>query len=127
VLAQHGLPVTRFAVLGWSMGGFGALLAATEAPETFVAVVANAPAMWLSYEKANPAAFASAEEWREWGDLLNRAEKLRGVRVRVDCGDSDEFAGAVAALRDRLPDPRAVWRSVAPEQLRFIGTALRQK
>lgn len=138
VLRQHGLPVERFAVLGWSMGGFGALLAAAEAPKRFVAVVANAPAFWRSYDEArsaNATAFDSEEEWRKYGDLLARAEHLSGPRVRIDCGESDPFAPAVLRLRDRLPDPAVVrlargchdtvfWRSVAPEQLRLIGTAL---
>jgi len=138
VLAQHGLPVDRFALLGWSMGGFGALIAATEAPDRFVAVVANAPAFWRSYEEAqeiNPGAFDSAEDWQRWGDLMARATKLRGLPVRIDCGESDSFTPAVKALRDRLDEPgvvhlakgchdEAFWRYAAPEQLRFIGNAL---
>ena len=52
------------------------------------------------------------------------------MAVRIDCGESDPFAPAVKALRDRLPDPgvvhlakgchdNAFWRSVAPAQLRL--------
>ena len=135
VLAQHGLPVDRFAVLGWSMGGYGALLAAAEEPDRFVAAAASSPALWSSYEDAkaaNPTAFDSADEWRRWGDLLARADRLRD-RVRVDCGGSDPFAPTVAALGERLPGAVHIgkgchdipfWRSVAPDQLRFLGTAL---
>jgi S-formylglutathione hydrolase FrmB len=138
VLAQHGLPVDRFGVLGWSMGGFGALIAAAEAPGRFVAVVANAPAFWRSYEEArevNPGAFDSAEDWQRWGDLMARAEKLRHLPLRIDCGESDSFTPAIKELRGRLGGTGAVhlakgchddafWRFAAPEQLRFIGTAL---
>jgi S-formylglutathione hydrolase FrmB len=141
VLSQHGLLVNRFAMLGWSMGGFGALLAATETPQRFVAVAASAPAFWRSFDEArsvNEGAFDSADEWREWGDLLSRAEKLKGPRIRIDCGESDSFASAVKALRDRLSDPAVVhlatgchddafWRAAAPAQLRFIGDALKAR
>lgn len=143
ILRQHGLRTETFALLGWSMGGFGALLAATEAPERFVAVVANGPAIWPSYEQAravNETAFASAEDWQRYGDLTDRIAKLptQGkvpMKVRIDCGKSDSFAPAVEELRDRLPDPTVVrlapgchdsafWRSVAGEQLALIGAAL---
>jgi len=135
VLAQHGLPVKRFGVIGWSMGGFGALLAAAEQPDLFVAAAASSPALWPSYEDAeaaNPSAFDSADEWSRWGDLRDRADKLRG-RVRIDCGASDSFAPEVAAFGERLPDAVHMtkgchdvpyWRSVIAEQLRFVGPAL---
>lgn len=138
ILTQHGLPVNKFGLLGWSMGGFGALLAATQKPANFPVVVANAPAFWSSYDDAqsvNATAFSSADEWNTWGDLPKRVDKLRSLAVRIDCGESDSFEPAVSDLRDQLPDPNVVhiakgchdsnfWRSVAPEQLRLIGTAL---
>jgi S-formylglutathione hydrolase FrmB len=138
VLRQHGLPVDRFAVLGYSMGGFGALVAASTAPKRFVAAVASAPALWRSYDDArsvNDKAFDSAEDWRTWGDLRTRTGALKGLAVRIDCGESDSFAPALSALREQLPDPGVVhlakgchdaafWESVAPEQLKLIGTAL---
>jgi dipeptidyl aminopeptidase/acylaminoacyl peptidase len=138
VLAQHGLPVDRFGVIGWSMGGFGALLAVAEAPRLFVAAAASSPAIWSSYDdarSANADAFGSDEEWKRWGDLLGRADRLKG-RVRVDCGESDAFAPTVAALAERVPDAVtmakgchdvAFWRSVAPAQLRFVGAALAKR
>jgi S-formylglutathione hydrolase FrmB len=138
VLAQHGLPVNRFGVIGWSMGGFGALLAVAEAPDLFVAAAASSPAIWSSYgdaHAANAEAFGSEEEWKRWGDLLGRADRLKG-RVRVDCGESDAFAPTVAALGERVPDAvtiakgchdLAYWRSVAPAQLRFVGAALAKR
>jgi pimeloyl-ACP methyl ester carboxylesterase len=138
VLSQHGLPVDQLALLGWSMGGYGALVAATEQPHRFPIVVANAPAFWESYDDAhsvNPGAFSSADEWKTWGDLLSRADKLRTVNARIDCGASDSFEPAISDLRDKLPDPSVVhiakgchdatfWRSLAPVQLNLIGQAL---
>lgn len=138
VLAQRGLGTDRFGLLGWSMGGYGALLAATEVPTRVAAVAASSPALWPSYEqvrRARPGAFDSAEQWRRWGDLAARAGSLRSVPVRIDIGESDLFTAAVRTLRDKLPDPSVVhivkgchdnafWRSMAPEQLRLVGEAL---
>ena len=63
-------------------------------------------------------------------------DALRGFPLRIDCGESDPFAPALTSLR--FPDPTAVhvtkgcheygfWRSVAPVQLRLIGSALAHK
>jgi pimeloyl-ACP methyl ester carboxylesterase len=138
VLAQHGLPVATMAVLGISMGGYGALLALSEAPARFAAVAATAPAFWFSYEDANdvnPGAFDSAEDWRTWGDLRPRTRHLADHAVRIDCGVSDPFEPNLSTLREQLPDPSVVtiaagchdaafFRSVAPAQLKLIGEAL---
>jgi S-formylglutathione hydrolase FrmB len=138
VLAQHGLPVDRFGVFGYSMGGYGALLAASAAPRRFVAAVANSPTIWRSYEEAhqvNAEAFDSEQDWRGWGDLRTRIGDLKGVAVRVDCGESDSFEPAISSLQEQFPDPgtvhvtkgchdHAFWRSMAPDQLKLIGTTL---
>ena len=138
VLAQHGLPVSPMAVLGISMGGFGALLALSEEPARFVAVAASAPAFWFSFDEAqdaNPAAFDSAEDWLTWGDLRKRTKQLAGHVVRLDCGAADPFEPNLRTLREQLPDPSVVniakgchdaafFRSVAPGQLKLIGEAL---
>jgi hypothetical protein len=135
LLAQRGLDTDRIAVLGRSMGGYGALLAGLSRP--FAAVVAGSPAIWRSYDEAravNAGAFDSAAEWARY-DVFARATELRGRRLRIDCGESDPFAPAVRALRDRLPDPSSVrlakgchdgafWNHVAPEQYRFIAASI---
>jgi S-formylglutathione hydrolase FrmB len=141
VLTQHGLPTETFGILGYSMGGFGALTAATEAPKRFPVVVAIAPALWDSFDDAhdhNAGSFDSAEDWHAWGDMRRRLDKLKGLKVRVDCGDSDVFAPAVADLTKAFPDPAGVhigkgchdnayWRSVAPAQFELIGNTLTPK
>jgi pimeloyl-ACP methyl ester carboxylesterase len=135
--SRYGLVVDRYAVLGWSMGGYGALLAAITQPSRVAAAVASSPAIWRSYAEAhrvNPGAFDAAAEWARH-DLIGRAGEFRGLRVRVDCGEHDSFTPGVRAFRDRLPDPSVVhlakgchddhfWQHVAPDQLRFIGEAL---
>jgi pimeloyl-ACP methyl ester carboxylesterase len=135
--SQYGLAVDRYAVLGWSMGGYGALLAAISRPSRVAAAVASSPAIWRSYAEAhrvNRGAFDSAAEWARY-DLIGRADEFRGLRVRVDCGDHDSFTPGVREFQDRLPDPSVVhlakgchddhfWQHVAPAQLRFVGDAL---
>jgi hypothetical protein len=138
ILTQHGLPVDKFGLLGWSMGGSGAILAATEDPTKFPVMVANSPAFFESYDDAqsvNKDAYSSSDEWKTWGDLPNRVEKLRYVKARIDCGESDPFEPVISDLKDHLPDPNVVtiapgchdgtfWRSFAPQQLKLIGETL---
>lgn len=139
MLRQYGLLKTdKFAIMGVSMGGYGALLAATEKPELFTAVIASSPAVWHSFDESqdvNPDAFDSAEDFRTYGDLRTRVDKLKGLTVRIDCGESDSFEPNLRALQELLPDPSVVhfakgchdsnfWRSVAPQQLSAVGLAL---
>ncbi|OKI81637.1 alpha/beta hydrolase [Micromonospora sp. CB01531] len=137
LLAERGLRTDRVAVAGWSMGGYGALLAALTHPGRFRAVAATSPAIFHSYadaERVNAGAFDSAAEWARY-DVTARAREFAGLPVRIAIGAADPFARAVRTLRDRLPDPGVVqiptgchdtdfWRSVAPEQVRVISAAL---
>ncbi len=131
LLARRGLITDRIAVLGCSMGGYGALLLAATEPGRCAAAVASSPAVWTSYPGGD--AFDSAADFARH-DLLAQAGQLRGMPVRVECGESDPFRPGVAALRDRLPagavrfepgchEP-AFWEHLAPGQLAFVGTAL---
>jgi S-formylglutathione hydrolase FrmB len=136
LLKQRKLDTDRVAALGWSMGGYGALLCGLTAPERILAVAAAAPAFWPSYaeaEQVNPGAFDSAEEWVRY-DVLARAGELDRLNLRIDCGESDSFAPVVRTLRSRLADPSVVhfakgchdprfWHHIAPAQLAMIGTA----
>jgi hypothetical protein len=102
------------------------------------AVLASAPAIWRSFDEShrvNPGAFDSAAQWQAY-DVLGQADRLAGVNLRIDCGESDPFAPAVRALQRRLPDPGAVhlakgchdgafWQHVAPAQIALIGAALK--
>lgn len=137
LLADRGLRTDRVAVAGWSMGGYGALLAALTHRDRFRAVVATSPAVFHSYadaERVNAGAFGSAEEWARY-DVTARAREFTGLPVRIAVGAADPFAPAVRELRDRLPDPSVVrigtgchdtdyWVSLAPDQVRAIGAAL---
>jgi S-formylglutathione hydrolase FrmB len=103
-------------VAGWSMGGGGALRLAETHPERLAAVVATSPAV-------APA-----------GEEVAGAARLRGLAVRVDCGENDRFVDATRALDARLPDGADVhlakgchdgvfWQRQAPAQLRFLAAA----
>jgi enterochelin esterase-like enzyme len=118
LLAGLGLRTAAGAVgvAGWSMGGGGALRLAEAAPERLAAVVATSPAV------------AAA------GDEVAAAARLRGLAVRVDCGETDPFADAARALAARLPKGAEVhlakgchdgvfWQRQAPAQLRFLAAA----
>jgi enterochelin esterase-like enzyme len=118
LLAGLGLRTAAGAVgvAGWSMGGGGALRLAEAAPERLAAVVATSPAV------------AAA------GEEVAGAARLRGLAVRVDCGETDPFADAARALAARLPKGAEVhlakgchdgvfWQRQAPAQLRFLAAA----
>ncbi|WP_261567359.1 esterase family protein [Frankia gtarii] len=131
-LAAAGLRTTRLAALGWSMGGYGALLLARRHPDLVVAAAASSPAMWRSYGASAPGAFDSAADFAAHR-ILGTAPAPE-VAYRIDCGDADPFAAvsrrAVADLRPQEHSlgpgghTPAYWRAVAPAQLAFVGAAL---
>jgi alpha-beta hydrolase superfamily lysophospholipase len=94
----------RRGALGWSMGGFGALLAAQQHPDTFAAAVGASPAVFPTYPDArrgHPDTFDSQQQWEKYG-LWLRLDDLRKVAVRLDCGDADDaVAAAERGRRDR--------------------------
>jgi pimeloyl-ACP methyl ester carboxylesterase len=130
-LAKRGLatgPGQRIAVLGCSMGGYGALLLGQARPELCAAVVASSPAIAVDDAGSSMIEFARQ-------DVVAGAGRLRGIPLRVDCGESDPLLPGVLALRRYLPDPAAVrirpgchdpvfWEHLAPTQLPFVAAAL---
>jgi S-formylglutathione hydrolase FrmB len=131
LLGDRGLKVDHPAVAGWSMGGYGALVCALAAPQRFAAVVAGSPAIFSSYADArqvNPGAFDNAAEWDAY-DVAARVGELAGVNLRVDVGASDSFTPAVRALPmasvTKGCHDNEFWTAVAPDQIAFIGAALR--
>jgi len=100
-----GRPPHRIAVMGTSMGGYGALLLAEKYPRLFAAVAAVSPAIWTSYpqaRRANPGAFASAAAFAA-DDVITHAAALRHRPVRVASGHDDPFYPGVQALARALP------------------------
>ena len=123
----------RRALLGWSMGGYGALLAAERFPHRFPVVVATAPALWRDPDEAAPGAFDGELDFKAH-DVFTGTDRLEGVAVRLDCGRDDPFAGAVEAFAERLPRAElhvargfhdaGTWRRMAPGQAAFLGRHL---
>ena len=109
LLAKRGLRTERYGLLGWSMGGFGALLFAArdflqrEVPvdRTAVAVGALSPALWRHFGDAAPGAFDGAGDFGD-NQVLGRRDDFKNVAVRIDCGRDDPFAEAAGDLRVEL-------------------------
>lgn len=134
--AEHGLGTDGYstAALGWSMGGYGALLAAETSPERFVAVVAAAPAITRTRDGLPSDAFDGDADFAAH-DVFAGADRLSTVKVRIDCGSADPFSGAARDFARSLSPPPATdfskgchdmnyWRRVAPDQVRFLSSAL---
>lgn len=121
------------ALMGWSMGGYGALLAAERATRRFRAVAPASPALWLTPGATAPGAFDSASDFYA-NDVFAAIGRLRVMKVAVFCGTGDPFYAATRHLVDLMTYPHearfgpgghddAYWSSVAPAQLRAIGAA----
>jgi enterochelin esterase-like enzyme len=135
MLARRGLDTRRVALLGWSMGGYGALyLAGRLGSARAAAAVAESPAIWHEAGQSAAGAFDDADDFAQH-DILGRLGLLAGVPLRIDCGDRDGFAPITRDLRAALsPAPAggiepgghdaAYWRSQAPAQLRFVAAQL---
>ncbi|WP_405055990.1 esterase family protein [Kribbella sp. NBC_01505] len=141
LLANRGLDTARYGVLGWSMGGYGALLYAAlhvwqrrvRPGSRAVAVGALSPAVWRDYEDVAPGAFDGREDFVS-NQLFGRRVGLQDVAVRIDCGRDDPFAEAAAELRTELraagaqqagAHTQGYWRRMLPAQLAFLGGQLR--
>jgi pimeloyl-ACP methyl ester carboxylesterase len=137
LLARQGLDVRRVGLLGVSMGGFGALWLATRlGAARAAAVVAESPALWHHAGDTPSGAFDGAADF-DAHTIFGRENQLAGIPLRIDCGTSDPFAAATRDLRAALtPTPvggltpgdhhTTYWRRMAPAQLRFVATHLRQ-
>jgi len=104
-----GRPPRRIAMMGISMGGYGALLLAEKYPHLIAAAAAISPAIWTSYaqaQSANAGAYASAAAFAA-NDAVTHAPALARIPVRVASGYDDPFYPGVQALGRALP-PGAV-------------------
>jgi enterochelin esterase-like enzyme len=125
---------SRRAAMGWSMGGYGVLLAAETYPHLFSAVVATAPAVWPSYQAMmlGPGdVFDSAADFAAH-DVIGHAALLAGTPLLVECGTADPFYPYVRDLCARLPagshyrfspggHANAYWRGLEPAPLEFVA------
>jgi hypothetical protein len=134
LLAGQGLVVDRPAFWGVSLGGTGALYLATLPQFSAAAVVAASPALWKRPGEWQEGAYDDEEDFAA-NSLWNRRDDLTGIDLRIDCGESDPFAGRVREFRDSLdPVPAGgiepgchdtrFWSRQAPDELAFVGAAL---
>jgi S-formylglutathione hydrolase FrmB len=136
-LRERGLRTDRIGVLGWSMGGYGALLLAQTLGSTRVAAVAaSSPAVFSSFANAkatNARAFDDAADFARH-DVMTGLDRLNPAATWIDCGHSDPFADVTERLRSRLHRPAgglfegchdgSYWSRRAHDQLAFLGRHL---
>ncbi|MEO6502745.1 MAG: alpha/beta hydrolase-fold protein [Jatrophihabitantaceae bacterium] len=135
LLSRRGVDTTRIGLLGWSMGGYGALyLAGQLGPRRTAVAIAESPALWRQAGQSADGAFDDAEDFDQHA-IFGRTSLLQGIPLRLDCGSEDGFAPVTRDLRAALsPAPAGgiepgghdaeYWRSQAAAQLRFAATHL---
>lgn len=140
MLREQGLragPADRIGLIGWSMGGYGALrLGGLLGPDRVAGVVASSPAIWSDPDDSSRSGFESAEEYERF-TVVGHQDDLTGIAVRIDCGTGDPFyrdvqdyVGGFAADADVTStfDPGAhdpaYWRRMLPDQLAFLGATV---
>ena len=131
-LGVLGYDIGRIGLFGISMGGFGALLLASQARMPGIwAVAAMSPAVWDSYDARMERAFDSPADFAAH-DVFELRPKLAATPKRIDCGTEDELVASVRDYVRGLPAPveggfqpgghdAAYWRSVLPNVLSFLG------
>lgn len=141
LLDAAGLRTDSVGVLGWSMGGYGALLLARESgKDSFagvevVAAAAASPALFSSYEASAGGAFDDAADYASWGALLKDPGVASGIALRVSCGDNDAFTDVTRDYRAAVEPAvdggismgchdNGYWRSQASAELAFLGAHL---
>jgi enterochelin esterase-like enzyme len=135
LLEERGLDTGRTALLGLSMGGFGALLLASQRKLPGLrAVAAMSPAVWNRYGLGIDGAFDSAEDFAA-NDVFALRPKLATLPSRIDCGTGDELYPSVKDYVSALPGPveggfqpgghdESYWRSILPDMVSFLGRHL---
>lgn len=134
MLGSQGLDTSRVGFLGWSMGGYGALLLGARLGQARTAAIcAVSPALWLSSGAAAPGAFDGPDDFA--ANSVFGMPALASIPIRVDCGDSDPFYGATKQFIAQLPNPPAggfspgghtpeFWSSQLPAELTWMAPLL---
>ena len=137
VMHRLGAAPRAEAIMGQSMGGYGALLAAETFPTRYRAVAVAGPAIFPSYDDENRSvgdAFDSAGDYAAH-DVTAHAARLRGVPVHVSVGRRDPFLPGVRRFGQALPSAQiqvrdgchdsGFWRASAPDLIAFVARAFR--
>jgi S-formylglutathione hydrolase FrmB len=134
LLAARRLRTERIGLMGWSMGGYGALrLAGLLGLERVTSVTAAGPALRAKVDDF-PSGFESAAAYKRH-TIFGHQSELAGIPVRIDCGEGDPFFRDVVKYANGFDhkvttnfepgghDP-GFWRRVQPAQLAFHGAHL---
>lgn len=134
LLTDQGLDTSRVAFIGWSMGGYGALLLGGRlGPQRTAAICAVSPALWLSPGATAPGAFDGASDFA--ANSVFGMPAHASIPIRVDCGNADPFYTATQAFIEQLPEPPTggfspgghdgpFWSSQLPAELTWVAPLL---
>lgn len=129
LLATKGLDTSRVAFMGWSMGGYGALLLGSRlGPQRTAGICAVSPALFTSFTGSTLGAFDSYDDWKR-----NTIPALTSIPIRVDCGTSDRFCPAARQFVAQLRTPPSggfspgghdvtFWRQQLPGELAWLAS-----
>ena len=140
MLATFGLSTARVGVLGWSMGGYGALLLARQGHRgslsgvTIAASAVGSPALFSSYRQSAAGAFDDAADFATYGALAQQPD-VGPTPLYVACGADDAFTNLTKRYRANVsPTPsggvgkgchtEGYWRSLAAQQISFLSSHL---
>jgi S-formylglutathione hydrolase FrmB len=132
MLPTKGLDISRVGFIGWSMGGYGALLlGARLGAQRTAGICAVSPALYPSFTNSARGAFDSNDDWAR--NTVFGLPALSSIPLRVDCGNSDRFAPVtrqfIAQLR-RQPaggfsaggHDVSFWRQQLAEELAWLAS-----
>jgi enterochelin esterase-like enzyme len=134
MLDGQDLDTTRVGFLGWSMGGYGALLLGGRlGPARTAAICAVSPALWMSSGATAPGAFDGAADFA--ANSVFGMPALASIPIRVDCGNSDPFYSATQQFVAQLPTPPSggfspgghdstFWSAQLPAELTWMAPIL---
>jgi len=132
MLTSMGFDTSRVGLMGWSMGGYGALrLGAKLGPSRTAGICAISPALYTSFTGSAPGAFDSYDDWVQNSVLGLPA--LSQMPLRVDCGTVDRFYFATRQFVNQLKKPPAgsfsdgghdmsYWRAQLPAELAWMAS-----
>jgi enterochelin esterase-like enzyme len=132
MLATKGLDTSRVAFIGWSMGGYGALLLGSRlGPRRTAGICAVSPALFTSFTGSTLGSFDSYDDWKK--NTVLGAPALASIPIRVDCGTSDRFCPAARQFVAQLRTPPSggfsagghdisYWRQQLPGELAWLAS-----
>jgi len=132
MLSTMSLDIARVGFIGWSMGGYGALLlGARLGPARTAGICAISPALYQSYTASTLGAFDSYDDWTR--NTVFGLPALASIPLRIDCGDDDRFALATRQFIGQLRTPpaggftpgghdEAYWRQQLPGELAWLAS-----